>query len=98
MGLAAGLWLVSRFLPPTLWAIAAKGGLWLLWPLLVWLCGLPSSEEKEYAFSAVRQTWAKLRGKEPTVETPLAEAPAILVIPECEEEELTPVEAGASGY
>ncbi len=75
MGLAAGLWLVSRFLPPTLWAIAAKGGLWLLWPLLVWLCGLPSSEEKEYAFSAVRQTWAKLRGKEPTVETPLAARP-----------------------
>ena len=30
VGLAAGLWLVSRFLPPTGWAIAAKGGLWLL--------------------------------------------------------------------
>jgi O-antigen/teichoic acid export membrane protein len=98
MGLAAGLWLVSRFLPTAGWAIAAKGGLWLLWPLLVWICGLPSPEEKEYAFGAVRQTWARLRGEAPAVEAPSPKAPVALVIPEDEDEEMVPVEAGASGY
>ena len=44
-GLAAGLWLASRFLPAAGWAVAAKAGLWLLWPLLVWVCGVPSAEE-----------------------------------------------------
>src|ERR1019366_9370443 len=51
MGLAAGLWLVSRFLPATGWAIAAKGGLWLAWPLLVWVWGVPFSRGKEDTFS-----------------------------------------------
>ena len=95
--LAVGLWLVSHFLPPTLWAIAAKGALWLLWPLLVWACGLPSTEEKEYVFDAVRQTWAKLRRETPQAEAPSSRAPVLLVIPESEGEELTPVEAVASG-
>jgi peptidoglycan biosynthesis protein MviN/MurJ (putative lipid II flippase) len=96
--LAVGLWLVSRFLPPTVWAIAAKGGLWLMWPLLVWVCGLPSSEEKEYAFGALRQTWAKLRGETPPVDAPSRPAPVMLVIPEPEGEEMAPVEVGASGF
>jgi|GEM_PF-2080564 O-antigen/teichoic acid export membrane protein len=98
MGLAVGLWLVSRFLPATGWAIAAKGALWLSWPLLVWMCGLPSSEEKEYVFAAVRQTWARLRRKPAPAEPPPSRAPVVLVIPECTGEEAVPVEAVASGF
>jgi hypothetical protein len=98
MGLAAGLWLVSRFLPATGWAIAAKGGLWLLWPLLVWMCGLPSPEEKEYAFDAMRRTWARLRGKAAAAEAPALRATVFLAIPEREGEETAPVEAVASGF
>jgi len=97
-GLAVGLWLVSRFLPATGWAIAAKGGLWLLWPLLVWMCGLPSAEEKEYAFGAVRQTWARMRGETALTEALPLRAPVVLVIPESEGEEMVPVEAVASGF
>ena len=97
IGLAAGLWLVSRFFPSTGWAIAAKGVLWLAWPLLVWMCGLPSAEEKEYAFGALRQTWAKLRGQAPANESPVR-APAVLVIQEREGEELVPGEAVATAF
>lgn len=56
-GLAAGLWLASRFLPVTGWAVAAKAGLWLLWPLLVWVCGVPSAEERAYLWAGVGQCW-----------------------------------------
>jgi O-antigen/teichoic acid export membrane protein len=98
IGLAVGLWLVSRFLPTAGWAIAAKGGLWLSWPLLVWMCGLPSCEEKEYAFAAVRQTLARLRGDAAPVEPKPTRAPVVLVIPECAGEEAVPVEAVASGF
>ena len=99
VGLAVGLWLVSRFLPATGWAIAAKGGLWLAWPLLVWVCGLPSSEEKEYAFAALRQTWAKLAAVKPPADDDAASrGPAVLVIPESEGEEMAPVEAAASAF
>jgi len=60
-GLAAGLWLASRFLPEAGWAIAVKAGLWLLWPLLVWACGVPSAEEQAYLWAGVRQALARLR-------------------------------------
>ena len=61
LGLAAGLWLVSRFLPVAPWTVAARAGLWLLWPLLVWVCGVPSAEEKDYVFAAVRQALKRMR-------------------------------------
>jgi O-antigen/teichoic acid export membrane protein len=61
VGLGAGLWLVSRFLPAVPWAVAAKAGLWLLWPLLVWCCGLPSPEERIYVYEAVRFAMKLLR-------------------------------------
>jgi hypothetical protein len=75
LALAAGLWLVSRPLPEaTIWGVLVKGGLWLLWPLLVWVLGLPSAEEKEYVRAGVRQGLAWLRpGVRPS------EAPALLV-------------------
>jgi O-antigen/teichoic acid export membrane protein len=97
-GLAVGLWLVSRFLPATGWAIAAKGGLWLCWPLLVWMCGLPSSEEKEYTFAAVRQTWARFRGEAAPAEAPSPRARVVLPAPEFEGEEMVSVETVASGF
>jgi hypothetical protein len=53
--MAVVLWLVSRLLPEAGWAVAAKCGLWLLWPLLVWLCRLPSAEEKEYVRTGVHE-------------------------------------------
>ena len=59
--LAAGLWLVSRFLPASAWAVPAKAGLWLLGPLLVWLCGLPSASEKHFVRAAVRGALARFR-------------------------------------
>ena len=59
-GLAAGLWLASRFLPAAGWAIAAKAGLWLLWPLLVWACGVPSEEEKAHLYAGARRILAWL--------------------------------------
>ena len=74
-GLAAGLWLASRFLPTTGWAVAAKAGLWLLWPLLVWACGVPSAEEMAYLHAGVRQALARL-GREPKPAAPTAPAAA----------------------
>ncbi len=96
-GLAAGLWMVSRFLPPADWAIAAKAALWLMWPLLVWACGLPTREEKEYAYDAIWQTWARLKGKTTRME-PAQPTPVRLMIPESEGEAMTPVEVGASEF
>ena len=61
LGLAGGLWLVSRFLPVAGWTVAARAGLWLLWPLLVWVCGLLSAEEKDFIRTAVRQALARFR-------------------------------------
>jgi O-antigen/teichoic acid export membrane protein len=54
-GLAVGLWLLSRLLPLTPWAVAVKAGLWLLWPLLVWQTGLASPDEKQYVRSLLKQ-------------------------------------------
>ena len=68
-GLAVGLWLASRFLPHVRWAIAAKAGLWLSWPLLVWACGVPSAEEQAYLWAGVRQVLARLR-REPAFADP----------------------------
>lgn len=47
LALAAGLWLLSRLLPPLPWTWPVKGGLWLLGPLLVWHTGLMSPREKQ---------------------------------------------------
>ncbi|HVS39943.1 MAG TPA: lipopolysaccharide biosynthesis protein [Gemmataceae bacterium] len=74
LGLAAGLWLVSRFLPAAPWTVAARAGLWLLWPLLVWVCGLPTAEEKKYVFAAVRQALKRLRHR--TMRSTERKAPA----------------------
>jgi O-antigen/teichoic acid export membrane protein len=71
--LAAGLWLVSRFLPHVAWAVPAKAGLWLLGPVLAWACGLPSAEEKAYVWAIVRQALVRLRlarGKAPAAAPP----------------------------
>jgi len=57
-GLAAGLYMVSRFLPPSGWSVVVRAGLWLLWPALVWLCGLPSEEERAYVYAAVGKALA----------------------------------------
>jgi O-antigen/teichoic acid export membrane protein len=76
--LAAGLWLVSRFLPPTAWALAVKFGLWLLAPLLLWVCGVPTAYEKQCIRTAIRRALALLRRKpapNPSDQTP-ANAPA----------------------
>jgi O-antigen/teichoic acid export membrane protein len=79
VGLAAGLWLVSRFLPAAGWAVAAKAGLWLLWPLLVWVCGLPWPDEKAYVYAALHRAFGWVRHKPEQVGTapiPVHEGPA----------------------
>ncbi len=53
LGLAVGLWLVSRFLPAARWTWPVKAGLWLLGPVFVWGTGLMSSEEKEQVRSLI---------------------------------------------
>jgi O-antigen/teichoic acid export membrane protein len=45
--LASLLWTVSRFLPPSLWLTPIKIGLWLAWPLTLWVCGVVTLEEKK---------------------------------------------------
>src|SRR6185437_6103589 len=47
LGLAMGLWLVSRLFPAAPWTWPAKVGLWLLGPIVVWCTGLMSHREKE---------------------------------------------------
>lgn len=47
LALAAGLWLLSRLLPPLPWNWPLKAGLWLLAPVFVWCSGLMSHGEKE---------------------------------------------------
>jgi len=46
--LAMGLWLLSRLLPVAAWTWPVKGGLWLLWPTVVWYTGVMSHGEKEH--------------------------------------------------
>jgi O-antigen/teichoic acid export membrane protein len=58
--LTVSLWLVSRWLPAAVWAIPMKAGLIAVGPLLAWLGGLISNEEKEYLLSFVRQARVSL--------------------------------------
>jgi O-antigen/teichoic acid export membrane protein len=74
VALAAGLWLGSRLLPAAGWSVFAKGGLWLLWPVLVWVLGLASAQEKAHVRAAVGQGLAWLRGEARRVEAPAHEA------------------------
>lgn len=61
LGLAAGLWFLSRALPVAVWAAPVKLLLLALWPLLLWKTGLISPEEKEYAGEFLRQFLAPRR-------------------------------------
>jgi O-antigen/teichoic acid export membrane protein len=54
LALAIGLWLVGESLPPGTWSLAGKAGLWLLAPVLVWVCGLISDEEQRQIEKALR--------------------------------------------
>jgi O-antigen/teichoic acid export membrane protein len=63
LALAAALWVVSRLLPATAWAIPAKIGLWALWPLTLWKTGLVRPDEKAWAQAAVTQALTLFRGK-----------------------------------
>ena len=56
LGSAAGLWLLSLFLPISWWLLPVKVLLWLAWPLLLWLAGIFSEEEKEWARAFFRKT------------------------------------------
>ena len=47
LGWAVALWTGSRLLPAAGWAVAARVGLWLAWPVLLWLCGLVSETERQ---------------------------------------------------
>jgi O-antigen/teichoic acid export membrane protein len=60
LALVAGLWLPAQALPAAPWALAAKAGLWLLAPLLIWISGLITSEEREYLLGTARQLLARL--------------------------------------
>lgn len=60
LGLAIGLWLLGQGLPAEAWALPAKAGLWLLAPVLAWVGGLVSAEEKHLALAVARGGLARL--------------------------------------
>ena len=51
--LACCLGLISRHVGPGPWAIPAKLGLWLLWPIAVWMFGVLSPAEKQWMLAAI---------------------------------------------
>lgn len=59
LGLAALLWLMSRLLPQTPWAIGARLFLWVLWPATLWV-GFVSKEEKAWVSDAVQSARSRL--------------------------------------
>lgn len=61
LGLAIGIWLLSRLLPAAGWAWPVKAGLWLLGPILVWSTGLMSPDEKEQVRSLIGLIWMRTR-------------------------------------
>jgi O-antigen/teichoic acid export membrane protein len=70
LSLAAGLWLLARPLPMSVWAVPVKLGLWGLWPLALWKLGLVRAEEKVWVRGAVAQGLALLRGTTRTASPP----------------------------
>ena len=46
---AAGIWGLSLLLPVSWWLLPVKAALWLAWPALLWLAGIFTEEEKEWA-------------------------------------------------
>jgi O-antigen/teichoic acid export membrane protein len=54
LGWAAALWLIGLALPSGWWMLPLKAGLWLLWPIGLWMAGVVSDEEKEWAREAVQ--------------------------------------------
>jgi O-antigen/teichoic acid export membrane protein len=61
LALAVALWLPARALPAEPWALAVKAGLWLLAPLLIWLAGLMTAQEKGHVRDLGREVLARLR-------------------------------------
>lgn len=61
LGLAIGLWLLSRLLPAAGWTCPLKAGLLLLGPILAWCMGLVSPDEKEQVRSLMVFIWMGTR-------------------------------------
>lgn len=55
LSMALFLWVASRFLPITAWAIGVKAFCWLALPGVVWLVGLVTPEEKRWLLAAARR-------------------------------------------
>jgi O-antigen/teichoic acid export membrane protein len=62
---ATGIWLVSLLLPVSWWLLPVKAALWLAWPLLLWLTGVFSEEEKEWARAFFRKPLVEKCESEP---------------------------------
>jgi hypothetical protein len=60
LGLAVWLWLPAQALPAAFWALPVKVLLWLLAPLLLWVSGLVSQEEKENVRASARSLAVRL--------------------------------------
>jgi O-antigen/teichoic acid export membrane protein len=58
LGSAVGVWLLGRLLPEEAWATPARGGLWLLWPGLLWIGGVIRREEKQKVLALTRRCFA----------------------------------------
>jgi O-antigen/teichoic acid export membrane protein len=60
LSMALFLWVASRFLPMTAWAMVFKAFCWLALPGVLWLAGLVSPEEKRWMLTAGRRLLQRL--------------------------------------
>jgi O-antigen/teichoic acid export membrane protein len=74
LGLAVGLWLASRALPPAVWTLPIKAALWLLWPLALWAVGLVSPAEKALLRGAATRALTICRPRQSAATSPRSAA------------------------
>jgi O-antigen/teichoic acid export membrane protein len=60
LGLAIGLWLLSRTLPSAMWVWPIKAGMWLAYPVVLWAAGFVSQREKEHIRSLIEMIKQRL--------------------------------------
>jgi O-antigen/teichoic acid export membrane protein len=74
--LACGLWLPAQYLPREgWWVLALKGVLWLLAPLVVWVLGVVSPQEKAGLCGMVRQLRSRVPSRPWPVRRPVLRGP-----------------------
>jgi O-antigen/teichoic acid export membrane protein len=60
VGVAAVLWILSRGLPIAWWSMFPRLLLWLLWPVLLWVFGVVSDEERGWITQEVERVISRV--------------------------------------